>query len=118
MKIACIWMASIGISLAWLAGCAASAESGPEWLHALTAQLGSEPVSNPPQRILRYQYNDSTVFYQPPVCCDRPSVLYDEQGGVLCSPDGGMTGRGDGRCADFHAQKSDETLVWKDQRGS
>lgn len=116
MKIACIGMAFIGIALACVAGCAASAESGQEWLDALIARLGSEPVSNPPQRILRYRYHDATVFYQPPVCCDRPSVLYDEKGAVLCSPDGGIAGRGDGRCADFQAQKSDETLIWKDPR--
>jgi len=43
-------------------------------------------------------------------CCDIPSVLYDTAGTVVCAPDGGFIGRGDGRCPDFISQRSNEKV--------
>lgn len=110
-----VWLA-IGWMLGATTGCAVGAEPRPAWMEKLIAQLSAEPQSNPPQRIIQFEYHGNVVFYQPPVCCDRPSTLYAEDGSVLCSPDGGLTGRGDGRCPDFHAQKSNESLIWQDPR--
>ena len=69
------------------------------------------------QRILRYRYRGQTVYYVPPSCCDQPGILYDEAGTQVCEPDGGISGRGDGRCTDFHEQRSAESLIWSDSRG-
>ena len=46
-------------------------------------------------------------------CCDIPSVLYDTAGTVVCAPDGGFTGRGDGRCPAFISQRSNEKVLWR-----
>ena len=35
---------------------------------------------------------------------------------VICHPDGGITGRGDGRCPDFFVERRNERVVWRDQR--
>jgi hypothetical protein len=51
----------------------------------------------------------------PPRCCDIPSRLFDKQGEEMCRPDGGRTGRGDGRCRDFFTERQDEHVVWKDE---
>jgi hypothetical protein len=56
------------------------------------------------------------VYYVPSKCCDVPSVLYDSAGAVVCSPDGGITGKGDGRCTDFFDARRDEVVVWRDPR--
>lgn len=88
----------------------------PEWLDKLIARYESEPVANPPRRIIRYRYRNQFVYYVPPVCCDRPSILYDTRGKVLCAPDGGITGRGDGKCADLRRKRSDQLLIWSDKR--
>ncbi len=106
----------LGLILAGSAACANHPSSNPVWLDRLVAEFKAEPVANPPHRILRYRYRGQTVYYVPPSCCDQPSALYDEAGARLCAPDGGMTGRGDGRCADFREQRSDESIFWSDTR--
>jgi hypothetical protein len=88
----------------------------PEWLTALIKTIESEAVSNPPSRIIEFQYRGQTVYYRPPRCCDIPGELYDAKGAVMCSPDGGFTGRGDGKCADFFDKRTDEKIVWTDKR--
>jgi hypothetical protein len=88
----------------------------PAWLKQIIANLEAEPVANPPASITRYAYKGQTVYYLPPRCCDVPSELYDSTGAVLCGPDGGITGRGDGRCADFFTERKDEQLIWQDRR--
>jgi hypothetical protein len=88
----------------------------PEWLTALIAKLDSEPVANPPASITRFDYRGQPVYYLPPRCCDVPSTLYDATGAVICSPDGGFSGRGDGRCADFFTERTNERSVWRDTR--
>ncbi len=91
-------------------------DESPSWLQALIAQITSEPVTNPPSAIFSYRYRDETVYFRPSRCCDVASVLYDRDGNVLCAPDGGITGNGDGRCPDFFAARSSERLVWRDPR--
>ncbi|MCX7048319.1 MAG: hypothetical protein NTX50_22895 [Candidatus Sumerlaeota bacterium] len=89
----------------------------PEWLGALIAKFESAPAGNPQRRIYRYEYKGQTVYYVPPQSADRFSVLYDAQGKVIGAPDGGFTGRGDGRCPDFFKERKNEQLIWQDKRG-
>jgi hypothetical protein len=116
MKFAIPLVAITVLSLFGSTACAATSASQAAWVSALIAKFEAEPVANPPHRIVRFRYRDQMVYYVPPSCCDRPSVLYDAKGEVMCAPEGGMTGRGDGRCADFYQQRSDEWLVWSDAR--
>lgn len=88
----------------------------PQWLTTLIEKLSTAPVANPPAQIIQYQYNDATVYYLPPQCCDIMGVLYDVDGQVLCHPDGGIVGRGDGKCPDFHRTKTQELVIWRDER--
>lgn len=88
----------------------------PGWLTQLINQLKAQPVANPPAKIIRYTYKGETVYYLPPKCCDVPSVLYDAQGNSICSPDGGFTGQGDGQCSDFFSERTNETIIWEDDR--
>lgn len=99
-----------------LAACGGDAEEWPPFVEALIAQMEAGPVGNPPASIWQYAYKGQEVYYVPPVCCDVPSTLYDRAGSVLCSPDGGLTGRGDGRCPDFFALRTGERRIWVDGR--
>lgn len=90
----------------------------PPWLERLIGQMKARPPGNPPQSVWRYRYRGQTVYYLPPQCCDQTSVLFDAEGRVIGAPDGGLTGRGDGRAADFHAQRRQGLLLWRDQRGT
>ena len=117
----CAWLMGVLI-LGFLVGCGGSSSptepSGqrPPWLQQLIARIESEPVTNPPSSILQYRYRGATVYFRPSRCCDAFSDLYDEAGALLCHPDGGLTGGGDGRCTDFFALRTAERLVWQDPR--
>lgn len=90
----------------------------PLWLGDVIVQLQAEPVRNPPAYIARYDYSGSVVYYLPPHCCDFPSVLWDTAGNVICQPDGGISGQGDGRCPDFMASRRNERIIWRDTRAA
>jgi hypothetical protein len=65
--------------------------------------------------IWQHEYQGRTVFYLPlprTHCCDRLSRLYDSAGTLICMPDGGLAGRGDGRCPDFMQSRSRGVLVY------
>ncbi|GAB2945450.1 hypothetical protein GCM10027048_08100 [Hymenobacter coalescens] len=88
----------------------------PKWLDdKIQKHLAAEP-ENPRIRIVSFQYRDQTVYYETSPCCDQYTTLYDAKGNVLCAPDGGITGRGDGRCPDFEKNRTNEQLVWLDPR--
>jgi hypothetical protein len=74
------------------------------------------PVWNPPAEIWSYRYKGETVYYIPDRAYDIPSILMDEHCRVICNPSGGYTGKGDGRCTDFFDKRTDEKLIWKDER--
>lgn len=107
----------ISLVMILLAACSQTGQSGnPKWVNQLIGQFEKQPVGNPPLSIWRYDYNSQTVYFVPAHCCDIPSVVYDASGNVLCYPDGGITGKGDGRCDDFFDQRSHEQLIWQDAR--
>lgn len=100
-----------------IAACSHSDQrENPQWIDQLIGKYQSEPVGNPPQSIWRYKYWSQTVYFVPQQCCDMFSTLYDADGNVVCAPDGGFSGSGDGRCPDFFNARTDEELVWKDTR--
>ena len=73
-------------------------------------------VENPPASVWEYEYKGQTVYYIPPICCDIPSKLIDVNCNQTCSPDGGFSGQGDGKCPDFFRERTHERLIWKDER--
>jgi hypothetical protein len=95
---------------------ATPASSNPAWVDMLITRFQNAPLGNPPQSIWQYDYNGETVYYIPPQCCDQFSQLYDASGSLICAPDGGFTGRGDGKCPDFDQAKVNGVLIWEDTR--
>jgi hypothetical protein len=114
MKI--IFLIFVGMTIL-MAGCSSTTRNGnPAWVDTLIQQIESDPVGNPPLSIWRYDYDGQVVYFVPAHCCDISSVVYDASGNYLCAPDGGFGGKGDGKCADFFSQRSNEKLIWKDER--
>lgn len=86
------------------------------WLNNLITKEESGPVANPPASVTKCMYKNQIVYYLPSRCCDISSVLYNENGEVICAPDGGFTGRGDGKCPDFFEERKNCEIIWKDSR--
>jgi hypothetical protein len=76
----------------------------------------NEEKQNPPRKIFSYTYKGQTVYYVTPPCCDFFSDLYDSNCKLIGHPDGGITGRGDGKFTDFEKTKTNEKLIWEDTR--
>ncbi|MBU0534592.1 MAG: hypothetical protein ABIJ82_02740 [Patescibacteria group bacterium] len=90
--------------------------NNPSWVKDLIKKEKSGLATNPPTSLFKCIYNNQKVYYLPSHCCDFPSVVYDNKGNVICSPDGGFTGKGDGKCADFLDTKKNCVIVWEDKR--
>lgn len=93
-----------------------NSQERPLWLTNLIRKQKEHPAANPPAKIYQYRYQRQPVYYLTSRCCDQPGQLYDNQGQLICEPDGGITGQGDGRCPDFFVNRTDETLIWEDKR--
>lgn len=88
----------------------------PQCIQEMIVEVSTKEVANPPIHIYSYTYNEQTVYYITSKCCDIPSNLYNQGCNRICSPDGGFTGKGDMKCADFFKKRTEEKLVWKDER--
>src|SRR5436853_5982302 len=80
-------------------------------IDSMIAQFKAEEKQNPPRKIYSYTYNGNTVYYVTPPCCDFFSDLYNDKCELIAHPDGGITGKGDGRATDFVASRTDEKLI-------
>ena len=88
----------------------------PACVQARIDSIKSIPVWNPPATVYSYVYKNQTVYSFSADCCDQLNVVIDANCKVICSPSGGITGNGDGRCPDFQNTATNETLVWQDSR--
>ncbi len=88
----------------------------PACVEKMIGQFKSEEKQNPPRQVYSYLYNGKTVYYVTPPCCDFFSDLYDSDCNLIAHPDGGITGKGDGKAADFLQTRTNEKLIWKDDR--
>ncbi len=110
---------TIFLAVILLVGCdkPGAVETGlPKCVKDKIAELEKEPVTNPPSSIWQFEYNGKTVYYVPPYCCDFYGTVYDSDCRVICHPDGGITGQGDGQCPDFAKKATNKKLIWEDNR--
>ncbi len=88
-------------------------DSIPVCLRKLIENSNKEIPPNAPVQIDEYSYNGKTVFLLTAQCCDQFNTLYDDSCKMICSPSGGITGRGDRTCDNFSKNASFVKLVWK-----
>ena len=79
-------------------------------------EIKKEPKWSPPAEVNEYIYKGRHVFLFTSNCCDQYIMLYDGSCSSICAPGGGITGKGDGKCADFYETAKHVKLVWKDDR--
>ena len=90
-------------------------EEVPNCIENKIQDILDEPVRNPAAQVWKWEDNANTYYYITSDCCDQYNYLYDENCNVVCAPDGGFTGAGDGNCPTFQGQVV-KTLVWEDPR--
>jgi len=66
-----------------------------------------------PQRVVEYMYKGKKVYYVVMPCCDFFNEVYDENCRYLGAPDGGFTGKGDGKLPDFTEEAKPGKEIWK-----
>jgi hypothetical protein len=66
-----------------------------------------------PKEVWRYTYQAETVFLVAPHCCDQYISVYSSKCVLICSPSGGFSGKGDGKCPDFYQDAKEGLLLWK-----
>lgn len=85
----------------------------PSCLQAKIDSMSANPNEGSPQSITRYSYHDKTVYYMKAPCCDKYNIVFDSVCNVLGYPDGGFTGKGDGKMPDFFTEAKDAKVVWR-----
>ena len=88
----------------------------PACIQQLINKFRTSEKENPPKKIYRYSYNGKTVYYVTAPCCDFFTDLYDSNCTLIAHPDGGFTGKGDGKAKDFLEKRKNQKLIWKDNR--
>jgi len=87
----------------------------PTCIEAQITLLNNKPVQNPPAKIWEWKTANNTFYYITSDCCDQFNYLYDIDCNIVCAPDGGFTGTGDGKCPAF-TEPMQKTLIWEDLR--
>lgn len=77
--------------------------------------IKNDAVRNPPGEVWKWVVGDDIYYYITSDCCDQYNYLLNESCEVVCAPDGGITGLGDGNCPDFNGA-IEKTRIWKDDR--
>jgi hypothetical protein len=90
--------------------------SEANWIQKKIKELEAAPPKKAKSYIMQYEYNGRLVYYIPADCCDQLNPLYDEKGNIICKPDGGFTGKGDGKCPDFLRANLKGKKIWSDIR--
>ena len=87
----------------------------PKCIENKIEEVLNKEVSNPPTQVWKWEVDGETFYYITSDCCDQFNNLYSENCDIVCAPDGGLTGQGDGKCPDFKGEIV-QTLVWEDNR--
>ena len=70
---------------------------------------------NPPKSVIQYSYKGAAVYYITSGCCDQFNTVYNSDCNYLGAPDGGITGKGDGKIPDFFANATNKKVVWENK---
>lgn len=87
----------------------------PSCLAIKIDSIRKQPDQNPPLSVIQYNYKGTLVYYVTAGCCDKFNEVYDASCTHLGAPDGGITGKGDGKLTDFYSQATNKKVVWENK---
>ena len=85
----------------------------PDCIKKKMDTIKTAPKHEQAQRIIEYTYKGKKVYYVQQPCCDFFNLVYDDKCNLIGAPDGGFTGRGDGKLPDFFKEAKDEKVIWE-----
>ena len=84
----------------------------PEWLAVRIREYEKQPQRAVPLGIWQITHNGQSAYYVYSPCCDMTNPLLSADGREICSPSGGFSGKGDGKCPLPMDRGTKSTLVW------
>ena len=87
----------------------------PKCIESKIEEIMNHETTNPPTQVRKWEVDGEIYYYITADCCDQYNYLYDNNCELICAPDGGITGNGDGNCLEFTSEIV-KTLIWQDQR--
>lgn len=72
-------------------------------------------VQDPAVSVWQWKVDGKTYYHFLTDCCDRLNYLYDNKCKLVCSPDGGFSGKGNEDCPQFFGE-IERTLIWEADR--
>ncbi|MBI1344386.1 MAG: hypothetical protein GC171_15805 [Terrimonas sp.] len=88
----------------------------PSCIQQRIESIKAQPKWNPPAQVDEYEYQGQKVYLFTSDCCDQYIQALDGSCNYICSPSGGITGGGDGKCTDFYKEAKHIRLIWRDER--
>ena len=85
----------------------------PSCLSSKIEIMKNDPSQGEPLSISQYTYKGKTVYYVASACCDKYNIVYDSACNLLGYPDGGYTGKGDGKMSDFYSEAENKKVIWE-----
>jgi len=87
-------------------------DSIPVCVRQMIDKATKDVPTNPPEQVDEYIYHGKKAYLVTAGCCDQYNTLYDDSCKVICSPSGGITGRGDMKCEDFAKTATHVKKIW------
>lgn len=116
MKVLLVALSIAAVSAKECTKSKAVATGVPSCIQQKIDTIKAQPKWNPPAQVIEYKYGGKTVYLFSANCCDQYNVVYDSNCNYVCAPSGGMTGKGDRKCAGFDSSATLVRVVWKDER--
>ena len=88
----------------------------PLWLMQMIDGFIKEPAADHPLIIRQFGYKGAVFYHFTSQCCDQFNYLYDVTGSMICAPDGGFSGGGDGKCPDFTGTRTGGAVIWENPK--
>lgn len=88
----------------------------PLWLMQKINGFITDPTTERPLSIRQFGYKGAVVYHFTSQCCDQLNYLYDATGTIICAPDGGFSGSGNGQCPDFADTSTAGAVIWEDKK--
>lgn len=85
----------------------------PDCLRKVIQIMSEDLYEGTPQSVTQFNYRGQKVYYLVASCCDKFNIVYDSTCTVLGFPDGGITGKGDGKMLNFEKEATDGKVIWE-----